>query len=276
MEFVKITFSRRENKPLRDDGFSDLIESLLSAWRSNGQILSREVGFTEESNAIALYAYLPERGALANENNGKWSNIFLDKLSREFDAQFEVSPLGRAVDSGHFCECHASSCYIVFTNYLAVGAPLRCGDCFAPPLLYKIPSEVDTCHSDLRTWNTNYQACDDLQMNCGPGERFAETQMRDPNSALSKQGRAICADIESRTGVPTLYYLYQPRARSYRDEINRKCPGCGSDWKLAVRQHELFDFRCDPCRLLSNIAFSVKHQAPAQSAPSFTPVSSTY
>jgi predicted nucleic acid-binding Zn ribbon protein len=275
MQFVKISFWRDGEYSLLDKEFVNAVNGLVGAWLKNGQALSRDSHLVEEAHSLCFYVLAPDADSFHEKNLSIWGANALDKLTAKFAGHYSVTPLGRAPEVSGPCDCLQSSHYILFTNLLECSPPICCGDCFRPVRLYTLPADKNGEHSDMWSWNSDYQSCDRLQMNCGSGERFGERQMRDINSALTKQGRAICGDIESRTGVPTLYYLYQPRARSYRADTERLCPGCGAAWRLETRQHDLFDFRCDPCRLLSSIASTVAYQAPTRPAPDFTPTPST-
>jgi len=46
--------------------------------------------------------------------------------------------------------------------------------------------------------------------------------------------------------------------RSLSAEMRRKCPGCRGPWLLKKPLHGKFDFRCDKCHLLSNIAWNIR------------------
>uniref|UniRef100_A0A486XK01 Zn-ribbon-containing, possibly nucleic-acid-binding protein n=1 Tax=Rheinheimera sp. BAL341 TaxID=1708203 RepID=A0A486XK01_9GAMM len=59
----------------------------------------------------------------------------------------------------------------------------------------------------------------------------------------------------SDTCSPVYYALYSGSSKDCRNENNKLCPGCGAKWRLSAPLHELFDFKCDKCRLLSNIAW---------------------
>jgi predicted nucleic acid-binding Zn ribbon protein len=145
----------------------------------------------------------------------------------------------------------------LFTHYLNRESPLRCGNCFAPIPLYRIPHIQDEEYLDVHQWEADYKACDTLQMHIRTGERFGERQMFQHDSSLSRRGRELCVRIASLTRRPTYYYLHKVRARSSAEEERRRCPNCNGQWKLGKRWH-LFDFRCDQCLLLSAIACMVR------------------
>jgi predicted nucleic acid-binding Zn ribbon protein len=124
--------------------------------------------------------------------------------------------------------------------------------------LYRLPRSTSGEHSALLSWESNYKACDTLQMHCTVGERFGERQLSDPGSSFSRSGLAVCREIEQLTGQPAYYYLYRGDTRRPSAELSRNCPGCDGPWKLKKPLHGKFDFRCDKCRLLSNIAWIVR------------------
>lgn len=80
-------------------------------------------------------------------------------------------------------------------------------------------------------------------------------QISDETSVLATIGRDLCQQIEQRTHIPTFYYLY--RLGRDEGEYQRKCPCCGGEWKLTEPLHDIFHFRCDPCRLISNLSWEL-------------------
>ncbi len=81
--------------------------------------------------------------------------------------------------------------------------------------------------------------------------------MSNLKSGLTKSGLEICNGIQNLTKKPCFYYLYHPNGRSLKKERERKCPSCNGEWLLEKQLHNLFDFKCDKCHLLSHIAFSL-------------------
>ena len=136
---------------------------------------------------------------------------------------------------------------MLFTTFLDDAPPVRCGDCGRPVPLYRIPRLPDEEeHSDIRRWAGAYQAYDTLYMLSGSGERASYLHMSRLDSALTREGRQICAAMAERTGKPWYYYLH----RDYSPQ-RQTCPGCGGPWALEEPLHGLYDYRCDRCCLLS-------------------------
>jgi len=129
-----------------------------------------------------------------------------------------------------------------------------------PVPLYRIPHTyaADPSYYDLRQWEAQWKAFDRLQMMCGPGERFATRQISDNRSELTKVGLDLCRRIETSSGVPTYYYLHRGEGRSIKKEMSRTCPSCARPWRLDKPLHHFLDFKCDHCRLVSNIAWSIR------------------
>ena len=133
-------------------------------------------------------------------------------------------------------------------------SPLVNGDSKERIPLYKIPHTYhdNACYNDIQFWNNNYNRIYGLWFNGAVGEQFARQQMQDPNSALSKQGRAVCQRIEEVTGMPTYYYLFNYRKRTRQQDLAWKCPLTGKDWLIEVDKRSHFmAFRCEESRLVS-------------------------
>lgn len=90
-------------------------------------------------------------------------------------------------------------------------------------------------------------------MNCEVGERWALKQMQEITSQLSKQGIEICGKIEELTAIPTYYYLHNYK-KLKGDQSKIPCPSCRNEWNLQTQLHNLYDFKCDNCRIISTIS----------------------
>jgi predicted nucleic acid-binding Zn ribbon protein len=233
---------------------ADGIHHLLACWLKNGQILDGWLTAEQEDGLLAFVSTPAEDSLLDT-----FANRYVRKLTErvtEYGGPPEVRLLGMESESRPACECKSSPAFVLFTTYLGRESPLRCGDCFNPVPLYRIPYIHDEEYSEVLKWEADYKACDTLQMHIETGERFGERQMGRHDSSLSRRGRELCTSISSLTGRPTYYYVHKFRARSSLEEDQRRCPDCGGEWKLGERWH-LFDFKCDSCLLLSAIASSL-------------------
>src|SRR5439155_18113570 len=130
--------------------------------------------------------------------------------------------------------------FILFTHMFSSSPPVRCGTCFMPVPLYRLPHTRDAEYLNVLHWVADYRACDTLQMHCTTGERFGESQLGRVDSALSRQGRALAAELAAALDRPVYYNLFKARGRNRKTELARKCPSCGRKWHLREPWHGLF------------------------------------
>jgi predicted nucleic acid-binding Zn ribbon protein len=170
----------------------------------------------------------------------------------------QVRFLGTVPETAPACKCSRQRGFLLFTTFLHTEPPLRCLYCYGTVPLYRLPRPANEEHPQLLSWLCNYRACDTLQINCTVGEKFGERQMSDVDSSLSRSGLAVCREIERLSGQPTYYYLFRGGSCRRLLEVSRRCPSCGGPWILSKPLHGKFDFKCDKCRLLSNISWHVR------------------
>lgn len=232
------------------------VDTLLHALRMNGQALGREFPVARQGDEYHVYLMLPQPDSLEEAHRNKWVASAYERLSRLDLQSCSVRLLGDEPEAAEPCDCDSRCSLILYTTCILLESSLRCGDCFGSVPLYAVPATVDDGFHDLISWQSDYRACDRLQMNCATGERFGLREMGRHDSSLSQRGRAICRTLEASLGIPVYYYLHRYRGKGARYERERRCPSCGGEWLLDEKLHNLFDFQCRPCRLLSNIAFA--------------------
>ena len=236
----------------------DAIEGLLGFLTKNGQILGQEYPTVETPTGFSSYVILPEKGALQRRFNYRYVNEALQDLEKQGLARPRVRTLGEKFPSPPPDRCARPGWRVLFTTYLSIASPIRCGDCFAPVPLYRLPERKPFLREHVLFWARAWRACDQLQMGCRVGERFATGRISDPDSDLGSWGRELCVEIGRLTRIPTYLYLYRDGAKSRAREEKRRCPRCGGLWRIDDPVCGLFDFKCDRCRLVSNIAWDVR------------------
>lgn len=253
-----MTFCFRSRGSLEKNG--DSIYALLGALYNNGNILGeQQLMVALNKKIVTVFTQVPETAAL---DRCYFSRVVRKRLATLKSLGVVVirhKILGHDTISGDPCSCNRSRSYILFTHYLTTQSPVRCGDCFRPVALYHLPPFSPADFRAVISWQSAYQAYDTLQMDCGSGEQYAIAEMSGHDSSLSVSGREICGEIERLTNIPTYYYLLRSDGHDVETERKRVCPACGGKWSLAQPWHGLFDFRCDRCRLLSQIAFFVSN-----------------
>lgn len=227
------------------------VEVLLGSYYQHGQIQGRWSQPLLGAGAITAQLLTLEADALAPEHNGPYVAKSLARL-RALGQEPEVGLLG-VTEPGYAgaCRCAHRPYYILFTHCLSLASPVRCGGGHGAVPLYRLPADLNR-HA-LLSWQTSYQACDDLQLQVAVGERWATRQLSDPRSALSQWGRQLAAHLEELSGVPAYYYLFNYRRLSRARDQQRPCPLCGQPWTLPEPRHGLYDFCCAPDRLLSSV-----------------------
>jgi predicted nucleic acid-binding Zn ribbon protein len=256
MDTAQLLFRAPKGKKIPE--FLDKVQGYLAALVKNGQIIE---GYTvaKVMCGYLVTASLPESDALADRFANTWVRKGLRELAAIRVARPGVTHLGTDPDSRAPCQCRKQPFLILFTTFLHAEPPLRCGACFGPVALYKVPATDGVeSYQDVLRWEHTYSAMDWLFIGTGPGELFAHQQLSRVDSELSADGRKLARNVEKLARVPVYYYLSKYFGRSDRAERKRKCPSCGKPWLRDEPLHRIFDFQCQRCRLLSNVAFDVR------------------
>jgi predicted nucleic acid-binding Zn ribbon protein len=234
-----------------DDDFYHYKELLMSFYRGSGQSLGRiHLEYFSGNTLIALH-YAHERNAFARKYNNFYVNRELKNLYDNYDVKPQFRVAGKSFpEYKGACACKSHSFLILYTDFISINSPVQCGDCGFSVPLYKLPVYYDHGYMPILSWESNYQSCDRLQMNCEVGERWAMNQMEFLDSQLTRQGREICSRLEELTGVPVYYYLHN-YTRRRGDTKSIPCPGCNKKWHLKERLLDSYDFKCSSCRLIS-------------------------
>jgi predicted nucleic acid-binding Zn ribbon protein len=229
---------------------------LLGSLYQNGQIIGRDYRIAKCGRILRAFVSMLEADALDLKYANKCVRMEIEKEMKIGFEPPQVKVIGESIriSEGHSCNCQSDT-YILCTDFIEHGSPIKCGSCFADVPLYHLPKTDDSdTYSNILRWAADYRSCDTLQMNCMTGERFGIGQMSDPHSSLATQGRKICDRLTELTTKPTYYNLYRYKAHARLvTERRRKCPSCDGAWLLEAQWHR-YDFKCDRCRLVSNIA----------------------
>lgn len=239
------------------DSLEQEFQTLIVAYRNNGQIQDSSINhvFINDENKVICTAITISKDALNKKFNSSAVESSIKKIEQLFNSRLEHKLIGKAlINEMEQCKCKQSEFYVLYTNFLAIGSPIMCGSCFNEVPLYKLPQYDSYGYSPILSWETNYKACDNLQIGCSVGEMWAMKQMWQADSQLSKQGIDICKKLTELTNTPTFYYLFNYRSIRHSKDIQRKCPCCAGEWLLHERLHNLFDFKCDNCNIISSLS----------------------
>lgn len=232
------------------------INGLIEALRYNGQILGREFPIVMGDGTFLVRAVCPEENSL----HPKYHSDFVKQMMRQLTDACLLTPkiriLGRDLNSEQTAQTSPASWQVLYTTYVHTCSPLRSGDDLLPIPLYRNPATFNGDHKAIIKWQTEWQACDEIQMAAGcKAEHAALKEISQIDSDLFRRGWDLRGRIEFLTQIPTYYYLYQIGGTSLEAEQTRKCPQCHSEWRLAQPLHDIFYFKCDKCRLVSNLSW---------------------
>lgn len=228
---------------------AELLRCLLGAWWRHGQIRGSDQALVASDQAIGATVLLTDHDALNKANNNTHVDMALSALV-EAGCLLGVKILGQDIGSEVACACTSPETFILFSSNMS---PLQCGDCGGAVPLYRLPADEYGEYMKILGWAADYDACDTLQLSSATLEVEATEEMALLPSSLTRRALKICREIKGKTGRPCYYYLYNSPSDFLSQPRDRKCPSCGGEWRLPSPWHRLYEFRCDQCRLLSNL-----------------------
>lgn len=249
MTFGKVADSNREEA-------QECVENYISVLFHNGQACG-EYFTVFQKNILHAYINLQGMNALEEQYHCEYGKNWLNKVRDIFGCNptWEVIDDDASQEQVHWRD--APYLYL-FTHMNDWASPICRGDNGKPIPLYLLPGEHKN-REDIYFWQREYRDCDSIWMGCGELEIPAYKQLATPTSMLASTGRENCEYIQQVTGIQTYYYLMRYWGRR-SGEKHRKCPSCGGSWRQNESQDNLdapfytFDFKCDPCRLVSHIS----------------------
>ncbi len=233
----------------------------ISALIASGQALGRGEVCYWSGTKLVWVALSLEKNSLAKKNESIYARRDRHKLEKICKEKIEIILLGTTSDSP-VCQCVRPGGVLMKLEYRDQSPSLRCLDCGGWIPLYRIPlpftgnPEHPHCSDDdyysIIQWERAYKACGSLEwVSCV--QPWAQKQISDHQSPLSKQGRKLAARLESHWRIPVYYNLFNDRHITREKDKQRKCPQCGDDWLTdGSSPVENVDFKCDHCRLVSN------------------------
>ncbi|MBV7317330.1 Zn-ribbon-containing protein [Shewanella sp. NIFS-20-20] len=232
------------------------INGLLEAYRANGQVLGREFAIAFNDGEFRVRLLLPEQDSLNYRFNSPWVKQALAQLTEAKILAPRTKVIGQDINSEE-STLATPSWQVLYTSYVHMCSPIRSGDDLRPIPLYRLPATFNGDHKRLIRWQTEWQACDELQMAAATAAEFAALhEMTDTGSDLFRRGWDLRGRVEYLTKIPTYYYLYRVGGSDKQSERDRPCPRCGNHaWALSEPLLDMFHFRCDDCRIVSNLSW---------------------
>jgi len=247
---IAITINSDFDKEKLHDEFIILMSSLCRTGQIMGGIESPYVA----GNEMICYQTTLERNSLDSKYNNEKVDLKIKNLEQGCNSKLKIEFVGEHIPFyKDVCKCGQPDSYLLFTTYVNESSLFDCGTCGHPVPVYKIKGLTDDDRYDIYSWESAYVSCDNLNMGCNVGEKWAMKQMSDSTSQLSELGRGICNRITEVTGAPAYYFLLNYRAISIAKDKLRKCPSCKGDWLLSEKWLGFYDFKCDRCKLVSTL-----------------------
>lgn len=145
---------------------------------------------------------------------------------------------------------------------MSIESVLKCTNCTQYVPLYRFRSlSSDKELLGIDQWQATYDRCDGLFIGSGVGERFGYYQTSSFKSPLAQNGAELCRSLEKKLKVRVYYDLNTHYGRSPSLERKRRCPGCNGNWLLKQPWLKLYNFKCNKCRLVSNVAYDIEEPA---------------
>ncbi len=240
------------------------IRHYVEALIFNGQVLGREFPTAWQQQHFACRVVLPDENALLQRHHSNRGLNTLQQLAGAGLAYPQINVLGMDLMSQHTDPCQHTDFYILYSRFSDSCSPLRCAAELAPVPLYRVNTSCDD-HEQLIRWQLQYQALDEIQMQQKRVlYKAAERSMQQLHSELNRQGRRLARQLAADNKIPVYYALYSGSSHDCSADAQKLCPGCGSNWRLAGPLLQLFDFKCDNCFLVSNLAWDCQSPLAAQ------------
>ncbi len=255
MILANITFgSRRRNDK---DHLENVASGYLSSLLRSGQICDQYF-LTWTKGLLNAHVLLAGRGGWELRYHSKYGRNELDNVAEVFGGK----PAWKMLDDESRLppsSWKGAPFLYLFTHAFDRISPVCRGDGKAAVPLFLLPLSFEQ-KEQIYFWQQSYIHHDSIWLGSRALELPAYRQLADPNSELAEDGRDLCRELETATGVPTFYYLMRYWGRR-KGEDERLCPGCGAGWKAArpAETSDLFhhfNFKCDRCRLVSHLGVS--------------------
>ena len=239
-----------------------LVEAVWNYARAlhrNGQ-LADDYSVSRKGRNVRLLCVIPEECSLQPRFHDANGRKALRETAKLLTKGPTIGLTGNAEGTPPYCSCRCRPSAHFFTHLFDDSTPLACGACGRAIPFYRLRGISLDSREALLRWQWAYQACDDLWIHSGFGERWGYGQLSRIDSGLTNEGMELRAQVEKELRLPVFYFLNRYSGRNEAAERKRRCPGCGGEWLLS-KPEGVFAFRCKRCRLLSGMAVDFKSLA---------------
>ena len=234
-----------------EEEWCERVEENLELFLSNlprcGQIIGEATRGVIDGT-LQAYVRLPRTDALDARHMSRYARARLVKLESLLGCPMDVSILTHACRPEDQIHWRQAKWLVLYGGAGTDGiAPVRDQDNACIPS-YLLPIDADNMER-VCFWARDEERHSGLWFSSRSLEKETFMALADPKSALNTQARELAVMVEKATGKPTYTHLFRHYALPGTEESTRPCPLCGGPWKV---EGESFEFRCEPCRLISN------------------------
>lgn len=239
------------------DSATAAINNVIEALRYNGQILGREFPLTFKDGIFTSRVMMPKTNALLSQFHSGAVREALQALNKVHLLAPKLKLRGQDLLSLPTSD-DVTQPLVLYTHYLHTCSPLFGWLDFQPVPLYELPIS-DELRFELIKWQEDWQACDQTQNNGRLSiESACVAEISEPTSSLSQWSVTLREQLANALQRPVYLYLYRVGGQDYDTEQQRTCPSCQGSWLQPLPVHGIFDFVCQQCALVSNIAWDVQ------------------
>lgn len=197
---------------------------------------------------LKAFVELPAADSLEEKYMSKYGLNYLVNLQALFGRAPEIKILTSKASAEPLADWRTAEWLVLYISGVDGVAPIRDQDCSCLPS-YLLPIDADEMER-LCFWARSQDRHERIWFASASLEPETYVALASPHSRLNLDAKQLTERLEKATRKPTYRYLFRHYALPNGAEENRLCPGCGSEWKV---ENERFAFRCEPCRLISDI-----------------------
>lgn len=196
---------------------------------------------------LKAYLQLTALDALDEKHASKYVRENLEKLHSLFGRAPEIRLLTPEAQAEPLPDWRQSEWLVLYGSDICALAPVINQDGLNIPT-YLLPIDANGMEG-LYFWARSQERHYHIWLASASLEMETYVALADPKSRLNADALELTEQLEKATGKPVYRYLFRHYALPGEAELNRACPGCGMDWR---KENENHDFRCEPCRLISD------------------------
>ncbi len=251
---AQITFGPWRKRADQEDVWLNAVDHTFHGFMGSLLSMGQIIGDTPRGvidGELRAFVRLPRVDAMERRHYSKYALRECAQLPELFGCEPSVTILDPGEQKEILEDWRAAPWLILYDAGIDGIAPVRDHELRGVPG-YLLPLNADQC-STLRSWSGNQRSHSDIWLASGSLEKESLIAMSDARSDLNVAARKLARMVEISTQKPVYADIFRYHAFPFDREMARPCPLCGAAWKV---EGERFDFRCEPCRIVSRAGTS--------------------